>query len=72
MHLPCDFVDRVHRLVVFIDSGTYHRALLDRRHDDRQTQRLVATGFRVLRVRDTDLPYDEAAVIRRVREARAR
>ncbi len=66
------FVDRAHRLVVFIDSGTYHRALLDRRHDDRQTQRLLATGFRVLRVCDTDLLYDEAAVARRVREARSR
>jgi very-short-patch-repair endonuclease len=58
-------------LVVFIDSATYHRALLDRDHDDEQTARLRAMGLDVLRFSDAEILYDAPAVAGRVRRARA-
>jgi len=58
-------------IVVFIDSATFHRAVLDRAHDDSQTVRLRAVGLTVLRFSDAQVLYDAAAVAHAIRTARA-
>ena len=66
-----DFVDDPSPTVVFIDGATYHLALLDRRHDDAQTARLVATGLTVVRFSDANILYDAHLVLDTVRRLRA-
>ncbi|CAB4752890.1 unannotated protein [freshwater metagenome] len=67
-----DFADDSSPTVAFMDGDTYHRALLDRRHDDMQTRRLTATGLTVLRFSDLTILYEPATVLARVRRARER
>jgi hypothetical protein len=54
-------------LVVFIDGAAFHTSLTDCRHDDRQTRRLEAAGYRVERISDAEVLFDEPAVVRRLR-----
>ena len=64
-----DFARLDDGLVGFIDSDTYHRALLDRQHDDSHTRRLRAAGLRVFRVSDAAILYDARGVTNAVRTA---
>ncbi|NNE72610.1 MAG: DUF559 domain-containing protein [Acidimicrobiales bacterium] len=65
-----DFFDPDAKLVVQIDGNRFHQALLDRRCGTAQTAALVAAGFSVLRITESELWYRPAHVIRRVRNAR--
>ena len=64
-----DFARLVDGVAGFVDGATFHRALLDRRHDDAQTARLRAMGLRVFRVSDAQILYDAPSVARAVRDA---
>jgi hypothetical protein len=56
------------RLVVEVDGGD-HLSSDIRRKDDERDRRLVAAGWRVIRVTEVDIERDPDAAVRRVRDA---
>jgi very-short-patch-repair endonuclease len=64
-----DYFHRVARIVVFVDSATYHTALLDRAHDDAQTAALRGLGYTVLRFSDAQVLYREDEIVDALRHA---
>jgi hypothetical protein len=58
------------RLVVELDSRTFHQSKLDRERDRQRDNSLMARGFRVLRVTWNDLKQHPARVVSQVVAAR--
>lgn len=67
-----DFFDRVHKLVVEVDSERYHSALSDVVADRERAERLRTAGFRVVRVTDQQVFHRPWQVVAAVRTARRR
>jgi very-short-patch-repair endonuclease len=65
-----DFVDRRRKLVVEIQSQTFHSSLSDRRRDAARIARLRAAGWTVLEVTEQELWSAPSLVVDRVRAAR--
>jgi hypothetical protein len=57
-----DFVFPDHRLVVEVDSWTYHRSRRAFETDRYRDQTLLVAGYRTLRITDTQLEYDPPGV----------
>ena len=66
-----DFRHVSHPLIVEVQSGAFHLALVDRRADARRVKRLTEDGFVVVEVWDTEVWADPTAAINRVRDALA-
>jgi hypothetical protein len=66
-----DFYYRVLRLVIEIDSHTFHSTLLDIQADERRDESMRAAGFRVMRITEEQLRERPAEVVVRVRAALA-
>lgn len=62
-----DFIFRVLRLVVEVDSAEFHDGLVDRRHDEERDRRLAAAGWTVLRFRWHDIVNRPSEVARCIR-----
>jgi very-short-patch-repair endonuclease len=62
-----DFLFRDARLVVEVDGAEFHDALTDRRRDDQRDARLERAGWRVARLRWSDVVDHPTAVVRSIR-----
>ena len=68
-----DFLDRELRIVVEVDSDLHHTSPLDRAHDLRRDEALVAAGWNeVVRVSEDEVWRHPHVAIEKVRDARAR
>ncbi len=66
-----DFVDRINRIVVEIQSDLFHAGDVDRARDRERIARLRRAGWIVLEVTEFELWHRKARVLARVRTARA-
>jgi hypothetical protein len=66
-----DAYDWSARVIAQVHSDRYHRALLDRQHDDAQLVALIAAGFVIVEVWEEEVWYRGDIVKDRVRRARA-
>lgn len=62
-----DFLYRLLRLIIEIDSDRHHSAELDREADVRRDAALRAAGFRVLRISEEDLCQRPHLVVASIR-----
>jgi very-short-patch-repair endonuclease len=65
-----DFVDRLARVIVQVDSDIHHGSVLDAARDEAQTEALKRAGWIVVRVREHDVWHNKRLVQRQIREAR--
>ena len=66
-----DFRDEHLPLVVEVQSERFHSALVDKVADAHRKEALVAAGFRIVEVWDTEVWYHPGSVAERVAEARS-
>ena len=66
-----DLVDLHARVLVQVDSDTYHGSLADKRRDSEQTARLESAGWTVIRATEWQIFFDPAGLVQRIRSARA-
>jgi very-short-patch-repair endonuclease len=62
-----DFVWAARRLVIEVQSGLYHEALCDQAADACRREVLEAAGYRVEEFTDTEVWFDPAGTVRRLR-----
>ena len=62
-----DFVQLDHGLVIEVDSALYHDALVDRHADDLRRLALEEAGFEVETFTDTEIWFDPAGTVARLR-----
>ena len=68
-----DFVDRAGRILVEVDSDLHHSSALDRAHDRRRDEALLAAGWaEVVRVTEDEVWRRPEAAVARIRAARRR
>lgn len=68
-----DFLDRMLRLIVEIDSDVHHTSPLDRAHDRRRDRQLQSAGWReVVRVTEDEVWRHPRVALERVQDARRR
>ncbi|HET7488215.1 MAG TPA: DUF559 domain-containing protein [Acidimicrobiales bacterium] len=68
-----DFVDRALGIIVEVDSDLHHTSALDRAHDRRRDERLLAAGWReVVRVTEDEVWLRPHEAVAKVRAARRR
>jgi very-short-patch-repair endonuclease len=66
-----DFLDRVNRVVVEVQSDLYHAGLVDRARDRDRMARLRRAGWTVIEVTEHEVWYRKDIVLAKVRSARA-
>jgi very-short-patch-repair endonuclease len=66
-----DFADRRLKVVVEVQSDTFHSTISDRRRDARRIARLRAAGWIVVEITEREIFDRPDQVVRRVRAARA-
>jgi very-short-patch-repair endonuclease len=64
-----DFVDRVHKVIVEVQSSRFHSALLDAQRDAARIAALRAAGWTVVEVREHDLWHNPDIVVAQLRTA---
>ena len=68
-----DFVDRGAGLLVEVDSALHHTSKLDREHDSRRDQALLAAGWHaVVRITEEQVWYRPWEALAAIRQARRR
>ena len=65
-----DFLSRRRRVVIEVDSAFCHGALIDRRLDAARRRALEAEGYVVVSFTDTEIWFDPAGTVRRLRALR--
>lgn len=65
-----DFIDRRAKLVIEVQSETYHGSWMAQREDMERRADLAAAGYRVLEITYHQLVHEPDATMRRLREAR--
>ena len=65
-----DFLDRAARVVVEVQSYTYHGSLLDRARDAERRRRLEAAGWTVIEVTEFHIWFSPGKILDRIRKAR--
>lgn len=66
-----DFLSRRRRLIIEVDSAFCHGALIDRRLDAARRRALEADGYRVEAFTDSEIWFDPAGTVRRLRALRS-
>jgi very-short-patch-repair endonuclease len=66
-----DFLDRTLRIVVEVQSATFHTSLSDRHRDAERIARLRAAGWIVVEVTEEEIRQRPSRVLERIRAARA-
>ena len=66
-----DFLSRRRRLIIEVDSAFCHGALIDRRLDAARRRALEADGYRVEAFTDSEIWFDPARTVRRLRALRS-
>ncbi len=66
-----DFLDQKRRLVIEVDSAFCHGALIDQRADAARSRALEAAGYRVERFTDTEIWFEPAATVQRLKAIRS-
>jgi very-short-patch-repair endonuclease len=64
-----DFVDRVRRVIIEVQSERFHNGRLDRAADARRIAALRAAGWIVIEILEHDVWYDADKVVHQMREA---
>jgi len=64
-----DFFDKVHKIIVEVDSERFHSALSDVRADRERAERLRRAGFQVVRVTDGQVFHQPWQVVNAIRRA---
>jgi len=67
-----DFLDRVVKLIVEVDSELYHGSDLDRRLDAERRKRLADAGWTIVSIREFDIWHNKRLVAETIRSARHR
>jgi very-short-patch-repair endonuclease len=67
-----DFADRRLKVIVEVQGGAFHSTISDRRRDAERIARLRAAGWIVVEVHEREIWSNPAAVVAKVRAARAR
>jgi very-short-patch-repair endonuclease len=67
-----DFADRRLKVIVEVQSDTFHSSISDRRRDAERLARLCAAGWIVVEVHEREIWSSPAAVVAKVQAARAR
>ncbi|MBI2704571.1 MAG: DUF559 domain-containing protein [Actinobacteria bacterium] len=62
-----DFLDRSAKVIVQIDGDAFHKALIDRDHDEAQTRALEAAGWVVLRYDSWEVWHEPRRMLAEVR-----
>jgi very-short-patch-repair endonuclease len=62
-----DFVDRIHKIIIEVQSEAFHGGRLDREHDRQRIAALRAAGWLVIEVDEYDVWYDPDTVVRALR-----